>query len=90
MMRKSRPVCRRLGRLLLFLSLCAAWVVDLKPDDGPSLVIAGARIADGSGAPIREGNVRVVRNRITRIGAFRPKKGEEVVQGGGLVLARAA
>jgi len=52
-----------------------------------SWVIAGAQVADGTGKPLRAASVRVEGDRITEVGNFRPKKGETVVRGDGLVLA---
>jgi N-acyl-D-amino-acid deacylase len=52
-----------------------------------STVIVNARVADGTGAPLREANVRIAGDRITKIGSFEPKKDEQVVNGDGLVLA---
>ncbi|MBI3403926.1 MAG: D-aminoacylase [Acidobacteria bacterium] len=52
-----------------------------------AFVITGARVADGTGKPLREVNVRVVGERITKVGNFRPDKKETVIDGKGLVLA---
>jgi len=50
-------------------------------------VIAGADVADGSGGPLVRANVRVLGDRIARVGNFAPEPGEEVVNAAGLVLA---
>ena len=55
--------------------------------DPASFLIAGARVADGTGGPIALKNVRVTGDRITEVGALEPKPGERVVKGDGLVLA---
>ncbi|MFQ5816839.1 MAG: amidohydrolase family protein [Terriglobia bacterium] len=52
-----------------------------------STVIVGARIIDGRGGPARVGNVRIVGDRITTVGAFAPEPGEQVVDATGRVLA---
>jgi N-acyl-D-amino-acid deacylase len=52
-----------------------------------SFVIVGARVADGTGAPLRAASVRVERGRITRIGQFQPRRNETVIRADGLVLA---
>jgi len=58
------------------------------PDAPPkSFVIAGARVADGTGAPIVEKDVRVEGDKIVEVGAVKPRDGEAVVRGAGLVLA---
>src|SRR5262249_55844322 len=52
-----------------------------------TFVIVGADVADGSGGPLFKANVRVVGDRIGRIGDFQPDSGEQVIDGKGLVLA---
>ena len=49
--------------------------------------IVGAEMADGSGAPLRHANVRFVNDRIVAVGDVKPQKGDEVVDGKGLVVA---
>jgi N-acyl-D-amino-acid deacylase len=71
--------------LSLFL-LGAAWGMH-SPGAEPSLVITGARVADGTGIPLREANVRIMRGRIARIGDFKPGDHEPVIAARGLVLA---
>jgi N-acyl-D-amino-acid deacylase len=66
--------------------LSAAWGVQMQ-QAGPSLVITGARIADGSGAPLFQASVRIQRGRIARVGNFSPGGNETVVDARGLVLA---
>jgi len=50
-------------------------------------LIRDATLVDGTGAPRREGSVRVAAGRIVEMGELRPEPGEEVVSGHGLVLA---
>ena len=52
-----------------------------------TFVIVGADVADGSGGPLVRANVRVIGDRIARVGNFSPEPGEEVVDAKGLVLA---
>jgi N-acyl-D-amino-acid deacylase len=52
-----------------------------------STVIVNAQIADGTGAPLRRANVRITDDRIAAIGAFKPARGDTVVDAKGLVLA---
>jgi N-acyl-D-amino-acid deacylase len=52
-----------------------------------SFVITGARIADGTGAPLRTASVRVQGDTIAAIGAITPRPGEPVIDGTGMVLA---
>ncbi len=52
-----------------------------------SVVIFGARVADGTGAPLREASVRIEGGRITKVGKFKPGKRDAVMEAKGLVLA---
>jgi N-acyl-D-amino-acid deacylase len=52
-----------------------------------SFVIVNARLVDGTGAPAREGGVRVSNGRIAAAGRVTPAAGERVVDAKGLVLA---
>jgi N-acyl-D-amino-acid deacylase len=51
------------------------------------IVIAGAQIADGTGAPLRKASVRIAGDHIVRIGSFKPEKNDRVINAKGLVLA---
>jgi N-acyl-D-amino-acid deacylase len=55
-----------------------------RPD---AVVIVNAQIADGTGAPVRDGNVRLEGERIVKVGRFEPVRGERVIDARGLVLA---
>lgn len=76
----------RAAALALPLSLASASALDaMQPR--PSFVIAGARIADGTGAPLRVASVRVQGDSIAAVGTITPRAGETVIDGTGLVLA---
>jgi N-acyl-D-amino-acid deacylase len=68
----------------LLLPETAAMLAQEKP---PSFVITGAQVADGTGAPLRKANVRILGDRIANVGNFLPKKNERVINASGLVLA---
>lgn len=75
----------------LFLAL-AAFLPLLPPAaaaaDSASFLVKGARVADGTGAPLRAVDVRVVKGRIAEMGpALTPAKDEKVVDGANRVLA---
>ena len=53
----------------------------------PSILISGARIADGTGQPLRDADVRIEGDSIAEVGSLTPREGETVVAGAGLVLA---
>jgi N-acyl-D-amino-acid deacylase len=59
-------------------------VSQTKPD---SFLIVNAQIADGTGAPLYKGSVRVALNHIVGIGELQPKPGEPMIDAKGLVLA---
>jgi N-acyl-D-amino-acid deacylase len=52
-----------------------------------TVVIINARIADGTGKPLRQASVRVAGDRISKLGNFPPAKGEQIIDAKGLVLA---
>src|SRR5579872_5799218 len=52
-----------------------------------SFLITGARVADGTGAPLRPAAVRVDAGLIQAIGDLKPKAGEKIIRADGLVLA---
>src|SRR5437899_9594845 len=71
-----------LGMVLL------AWLGTSFSQQKPAaIVIINAQIADGTGKPLRKGNVRISGDRITKIGDFQGAKDEQVVDAKGLVLA---
>jgi N-acyl-D-amino-acid deacylase len=49
--------------------------------------ILGAQVADGTGAPLRRANVRIVGDTIRDVGSFDPRAGDRLIDGAGLVLA---
>jgi N-acyl-D-amino-acid deacylase len=52
-----------------------------------STVIVGATVIDGSGRPAFRANVRIVGDRIAKVGRFSPRADEEVIQARGMVVA---
>ncbi len=49
--------------------------------------IVGARVADGSGGPLRAASVEICGDTIVRVGRVRPVSGDRVVKGKGFLLA---
>jgi N-acyl-D-amino-acid deacylase len=77
-----RHKCAVLSIILL------AWLGTSSSQQKPAAtVIINARIADGTGTPLRKGSVRISGDRITQVGDFRPAKDEQVIDAKGLVLA---
>lgn len=52
----------------------------------PGLVITNVQIADGTGAALRKGAVRIEGERIVGVGSLAPRDGDAVIDGGGQVL----
>jgi N-acyl-D-amino-acid deacylase len=58
-----------------------------EPPAAAATVIINAQVADGTGSPLRTANVRVVADRIVKIGDFQPERGERVIDASRQVLA---
>ena len=76
------------------LSILAIALLGLRPlsqlhsqQNRASLLIMNAQIADGTGAPLRKGNVRIASSHIVGIGELQPENGEPTIDAHGLVLA---
>src|SRR5215471_8037206 len=52
-----------------------------------STLIRNARVLDGTGAPARAADVRIVGDRIAAVGQLTPSPSDRIVDAGGLVLA---
>ena len=52
-----------------------------------SFLVVGAKVADGTGGPLRAANVRVVAGYVTEVGDLTPRQDETVVDGKDRVLA---
>lgn len=72
------------GVLLFGIGLAACGTGD---GEVAGVVIANARVIDGSGGPSRQVDVRLVGERIDAVGDIEPAAGDRVVDAGGLVLA---
>lgn len=65
-----------------------AWISTSYSQQKPATtVIINAQIADGTGKPLRNGNVRIVNDRIAEVGDFRTSKDDQIIDAKGLVLA---
>lgn len=81
-------ICR-LNSLLLLLSFSyffqpASTNAQQKP---ATILIKNAQVADGSGQPLRQSDVRILGDRILKIGQLKPNPGETIIDAKGLVLA---
>jgi N-acyl-D-amino-acid deacylase len=45
------------------------------------------KILDGTGRPAFTGSVRIIGNKISEVGNLTPRKGEQIIDGKGLILA---
>src|SRR5271168_4488282 len=71
----------------MFLALAFACIFASSQDKSPSTVIINAQVADGTGAPLRDLNVRISGDRIVTVGNFKPDKDEQIIDAKGLVLS---
>jgi N-acyl-D-amino-acid deacylase len=82
---------RRVGRLAALILCLGILPSHAGQTSAPSLqaatVIVNAQVADGTGASLKSANVRIVADRIAKIGIFEPTKGDRVIDAKGLVLA---
>ena len=81
---------RLISALLVVFSIAFAAPLSFhaKPtDDVATLLIANAQLADGTGAPLRPGALRIRGNRIASVGNLSAATGERVIDAHGLVLA---
>jgi len=78
-----------INRILAILAVVALVFVACSPDAASptGVVIVNARVIDGSGGPSRNVNVRIVGERIDRVGDFEPAAKDTMVDANGLVLA---
>jgi N-acyl-D-amino-acid deacylase len=78
-------------RVVTFSLLVIVFALSAGPiasEETPSTtVILNAQIADGTGTPLRQANVRISGDRIAEIAALQPKPGERTIDAKGLVLA---
>jgi len=77
----------RLAFFVLPVVLILAALFPLHSQPPESFLIVNAQLADGTGSPLRNANVRVAYNHIVGIGELKPEKGEPVIDAKGLVLA---
>lgn len=77
----------KLSRIALALAAAVPLLAASPEAKTDSFLVQGARVADGTGAPLVAADVRVVGDRIAEVGKLLPKPGERVIAGAGLVLA---
>ena len=80
-------LARTCGALVASCLMIAACAVPEEQPSTRSTVIVNAQVADGTGAALRAANVRIVGDRIERIGGFEPQSNDTVIDARGLVLA---
>jgi len=83
---------RKRQRLLVLVMLCVGGLTfspfaPAQVAKTKSRVIVGATVIDGSGRPAFRASVRIVGDRIAKVGRLSPRSDEEVVQGRGLIVA---
>lgn len=78
----KKTVRKALSAFVCLLALVAAPAAQTR-----AVVIRNALVADGSGRAVYRADVRFENGTIKKIGRFKPKRGEEIIDAAGLVLA---
>ena len=75
--------------LKAFFAIClSSWTLSAQtPPASKSTVIINARVADGTGKPLRKANVRIEGDHIVQVGNFKPNENDRVIDAKNLVLA---
>ena len=73
--------------LILAVGLSTSTATRGRAGAATGLVITNVQIADGTGAALRNGNVRIEGERIVSVGSLVPRDGDTIIDGGGQVLA---
>lgn len=73
--------------LAVFIPFVSTNPTGARSSTSKSRVIAGAIVVDGSGRKAFQANVRMVGDRIAKVGQFHPAADDEVIQARGMVLA---
>lgn len=82
-----KPIAKLSSRLGLGVILMISSAHAQENPRAASTVIVNAQIIDGTGAPLRKASVRIEGDRITTVGTFSPRRGEQVIDADGRVLA---
>jgi N-acyl-D-amino-acid deacylase len=77
----------KLGVLLLLVAAFTLGLIPAQERQPAATVIVNAQVSDGSDGPLKKVTVRIAGDRVTKIGVFKPVRGEQVVDAQGLVLA---
>jgi N-acyl-D-amino-acid deacylase len=85
MVRKLTSTLSKLFLVICFLA--GALHAQTPPPATSTTIIINAQVADGTGTPLLNANVRIAGDHILRIGNFKPDKNERVIDAKGLVLA---
>jgi len=82
------PLLNRTLTVCLYTAACLLTAAFARAEERSApYVIVDAQLADGTGAPLRAANIRVVNDRIVKVGSFKPGPKDRVVDASGLVLA---
>jgi N-acyl-D-amino-acid deacylase len=81
----TRSILRNMTLSLCFLIFLA--VISRSQNNTGSTLILNARVADGTGSPLRKASVRITADHITEVGDLKPKSNEQVIDAKNLVLA---
>jgi N-acyl-D-amino-acid deacylase len=77
----------KLGAVMLLAAAFMPGLILAQEQQPAATVIINAQVSDGSDGPLKKVSVRIAGDRVTRIGVFKPGRGEQVIDAQGLVLA---
>lgn len=85
--RKSVVIVLSSGSNGLCIRAARNFIQQKEQDISETILVKNVRIADGTGAPVRRGAVRIQAKRIIAVGNLQPFEGEKTIDGGGKLLA---
>src|ERR1700730_17684318 len=77
----------KVGVVILLAAAFMPGLILTQEQQPASTVIVNAQVSDGSDGPLKKVSVRIAGDRVTKIGVFKPAKGEQVIDAQGLVVA---
>src|SRR6202047_4158987 len=77
----------KVGVVILLAAAFMPGLILAQEQQPSATVIVNAQVSDGSDGPLKKVSVRIAGDRVSKIGVFKPAKGEQVIDAQGFVLA---